>query len=62
MLTVITADRAVTIMFPLKSMRLRMKGARYVVACGWITCFFLTILPATGIPYFGDSFFGRTGN
>ena len=61
MLTAITADRWMNIMFPLKMGNYRMKHAKIVVLTGWLVCFFLTILPATGIPYFGDSFFGRTG-
>ena len=61
MLTAITADRAITIMFPLKDWRLRMKGAKIIAGSGWLVCFILTLLPATGIPYFGGLFFGKTG-
>ena len=61
MLTAITVDRAITILFPLKMGSFRLKNARYVALIGWIVCFFLTILPATPISYFGDAFFGRTG-
>jgi hypothetical protein len=61
MLTAITADRWMNIMFPLKMGNYRIKHARIIVLVGWIVCFFLSILPATGIPYFGNAFFGRTG-
>ena len=60
MLTVITADRLYVIIFPLKT-KVRLSQARYLVMTGWGVCFFLSILPALGIPYFGDAFFGRSG-
>ncbi|CAD5116857.1 DgyrCDS5699 [Dimorphilus gyrociliatus] len=60
MLTAITVDRVIAINFPLKG-GIRMKNAKIVVLFGWLVCFLLTIIPATKISYFGESFFGRTG-
>lgn len=60
MLTAITVDRVIAINFPLKG-GIRMKNAKIVVIFGWLACFVLTIIPATKISYFGDSFFGRSG-
>ncbi|KAK2157989.1 hypothetical protein LSH36_179g02007 [Paralvinella palmiformis] len=61
MLTAITVDRFVKIVFPLKMGNIRMKHARLTALIGWCGCLALSVLPALGIPYFGDSFFGRTG-
>jgi hypothetical protein len=61
MLTAITVDRVVSIMFPLKMRAFRLKHARLVAGSGWVACVLLSVLPATGAPYFGDAFFGRTG-
>ena len=62
MLTAITMDRVLTILFPLNLVHIRMKHAKIITAIGWSVCTFLTLLPVFGIPYFGDAFFGRTGN
>jgi len=61
MLTAITADRATTLLFPLKFGQMRMKQARLVAAAAWIVCIFISVLPVTKIPYFGNAFFGKTG-
>ena len=61
MLTVITLDRVVAIIFPLKRVNLRIRHARLVVMAGWCVCLVFSVLPTTGIGYFGDAFFGRTG-
>ena len=61
MLTSITLDRAVTIIFPLKFGHIRMKHARFVALGGWLTCLLLSIIPISEISYFGESFFGRSG-
>ena len=62
MLTAITVDRTITILFPLKIGRMRLKSARYIALAGWILCVFLSIIPLVKIPYFGSYYFGRTGN
>ncbi len=62
MLTSITLDRVVTLLFPLRAGRLRLKHARVIAGVGWGACAVLTLLPVLGIPYFGDAFFGRTGS
>ena len=61
MLTCITMDRVITILFPLNVGRFRLKHARIVAVMGWCVCTFLTLLPVFGVSYFGDAFFGRTG-
>ena len=61
MMSAITADRMVAILFPMKTGQFRLRHARYVAGAGWLVCFFLSILPTMGLDYFGDSFFGRTG-
>ena len=61
MLTVVTADRLFAILFPFKIGSFRMTHARGLVIGGWSVCFFLSILPALRIVYFGDAFFGRSG-
>lgn len=62
MLTAITMDRVLTILFPLNLVHIRMRHAKIITAIGWSVCTFLTLIPVFGIPYFGDAFFGRTGN
>ncbi len=62
MLTVITLDRVITIMFPLKTELFRLKKAAVVAGCGWVVCLVLTLLPISKTAYFGDAFFGRTGS
>ena len=60
-LTAITAERVMSIMFPLKIGQMHMKSARVTALGGWILCFVISVLPITTIPYFGHAFFGRTG-
>ena len=61
-MTVITMDRVVSIIFTFKLPQLRVKHARNVLIVGWIVCFVFSVLPATGLEYFGDEFYGRTGD
>ena len=61
MLTAITMERTMAIIFPLKMGKFRMKYARLVALLGWGICLFLTLIPTTRIEYFGNAFFGRTG-
>ena len=60
-LTAITADRAMSILFPLKMGQMRMKTARITALVEWLLSFFVSILPIMKIPYFGPAFFGTTG-
>ena len=60
-LTAITLDRTLTILYPLKMGQVRLKHGRAVMACGWAVCLVISVLPAMHIPYFGEAFFGRTG-
>lgn len=60
-LTIITLDRTLAIMYPLKMGKVRLKHARILMVLIWLAGFFLSILPTLGIPYFGAAFFGRTG-
>ncbi len=61
MLTVITLDRLVNILVPLKAKAFSLKKAMMVVAGVWIVCLVITLLPVSKASYFGDAFFGRTG-
>ena len=61
MLTAITGDRMLAILFPLKMGSFRLKHARGVALCGWVVGFLFSVLPAFKLPYFGNKFFGRTG-
>jgi hypothetical protein len=61
MLAIITLDRTMAIMYPLKMGNFRLKHARIVSGITWLLGLFLSVLPTLGIPYFGTAFFGRTG-
>ena len=61
MLTVITIERLLTIMYPLQFGHMRLKHARLVTAAGWFVCIVLSVVPTLRLPYFGDAFFGSTG-
>ncbi|KAI0227369.1 hypothetical protein LSAT2_022198, partial [Lamellibrachia satsuma] len=61
MLTVMTIERLLTIMYPLQFRHMRLKHARLVTAAGWFVCIVLSALPTFRLPYFGDAFFGSTG-
>ena len=50
-----------TLLYPLKFGRMRMKQARLIAVTCWIVCIFISVLPVTKISYFGDAFFGKTG-
>ncbi|XP_070570745.1 G-protein coupled receptor GRL101-like [Ptychodera flava] len=59
-LTVITLDRFLIIVFPLKFIRIKLKTATLIVLIGWIVVAVLSFLPLVGIPYFGDNYYGRS--
>ncbi|XP_063432567.1 G-protein coupled receptor GRL101-like isoform X1 [Mytilus trossulus] len=59
-LTVITLDRLVCIIFPLKLKRLGMKEALIVMPSLWVLVVFLSACPLMGIEYF-ENFYGRSG-
>ncbi len=61
MLTVITLDRVVNILFPMKVKFINLKKAAITSMVGWLVCLFITLLPVSKVDYFGDAFFGRTG-
>ncbi|XP_070537539.1 G-protein coupled receptor GRL101-like [Ptychodera flava] len=60
LLTVITLDRFLLIVFPLKYIRMHLKAAIIIVVVSWIVVAFLSFLPLIGIPYFGDNFYSRS--
>ncbi|XP_077864669.1 LOW QUALITY PROTEIN: uncharacterized protein LOC102803184 [Saccoglossus kowalevskii] len=60
-LTVITVDRFCCIVFPFKFRRLKAKTAIRVISCGWILVAMLSLLPLSGIPYFQDQYYARSG-
>ncbi|XP_070569241.1 G-protein coupled receptor GRL101-like [Ptychodera flava] len=59
-LTGITLDRFLSIVFPLKFIRIQLKTTIIIMVVGWIAVAFLSFLPLLGIPYFGDSFYSRS--
>lgn len=59
-LTVITIDRLICIIFPLKVKRLGLKKAFVVMPCVWTLVFFLSASPLLGFDYFSN-FYGRSG-
>lgn len=59
-LTVITLDRLICIIFPLKLKRLGIKQASVVMPCIWIVVIVLSGIPLFGLDYF-DNFYGRSG-
>ncbi len=62
MLTVITMDRLVNILFPMKAkVYINMGKAAGTAMAGWLVCLVITLLPVSKMNYFGESFFGRTG-
>lgn len=61
MLTTITMDRVMAIVFPLKMRWVRLFHAFLVASGCWLVAIFMSILPTTRISYFGDAYFGTTG-
>ncbi|XP_038067180.1 uncharacterized protein LOC119737135 [Patiria miniata] len=59
-LTVITLDRFLCIMFPFGRLKLGRKSVRWVIAGTWVLAFLLSIIPALGLPYFGERYYGRS--
>ncbi|XP_046578540.1 G-protein coupled receptor GRL101-like [Haliotis rubra] len=59
-LTVITLDRLICIIFPLRLKRLGLKEATVVMILVWVVVFTLSILPLMGLDYF-EHFYGRSG-
>ncbi|XP_077989864.1 uncharacterized protein LOC144444325 [Glandiceps talaboti] len=59
-LTVMTIDRFVIIVFPFKCIRLKLKTCTFLIIVGWIVVAVISFLPLVGIPYFGESFYGRS--
>ena len=53
--------RCLTLMYPLRFGRMRIKTARLIVACGWMTAIVLSLLPLSKGSIFGDAYYGRTG-
>ncbi|XP_046351101.2 G-protein coupled receptor GRL101-like [Haliotis rufescens] len=59
-LTVITLDRLICIIFPLRLKRLGLKEATVVMILVWLIVFILSTLPLMGLDYF-ENFYGRSG-
>ncbi|GFS05710.1 G-protein coupled receptor GRL101 [Elysia marginata] len=59
-LTVITLDRLICIIFPLRFARLSLRNAVRVISAVWLLVFILSIVPLTGMAYF-QNFYGRSG-
>ncbi|XP_033121188.1 uncharacterized protein LOC117120284 [Anneissia japonica] len=56
-LTVITVDRFISIVFPFSRFKMRSRGAIRVLAIGWILVFLVSIIPAINSEYF-DQYYG----
>ncbi|KAL3889942.1 hypothetical protein ACJMK2_002258 [Sinanodonta woodiana] len=59
-LTIITLDRLIVIIFPLKLRRIGIKEAVIAMLLLWVVAFFLSLIPLVGIDYF-HNFYGRSG-
>lgn len=59
-LTVITLDRLICIVFPLRLKRLGLKQATVVMLSVWLMVFVLSVMPLLGLDYFSE-FYGRSG-
>lgn len=60
-LLVITIDRLITITFPFRIYKMRMKDAQLIIAILWLVAIVLSGLPLIRhLPYF-DNFYGRSG-
>ena len=65
MLTLITTDRLICIVFPFRVRRMNLKIARTVVGGIWIFGIMISVIPALGLDYFYDSirnvgFYGKS--
>ncbi|KAI2798172.1 hypothetical protein BLOT_013290 [Blomia tropicalis] len=59
-LLVITIDRLITITFPFRIYKMRMKDAKLIIAILWLVSILLSGLPLLRFRYF-DNFYGRSG-
>jgi leucine-rich repeat-containing G protein-coupled receptor 8 len=59
-LTIITLDRLICIIFPLKLKRLGLRQAVLVMVSIWVVVFVISATPLTGLEYFYN-FYGRSG-
>lgn len=59
-LIVITIDRLITITFPFRIYKMRMKDAKIIIAALWLVAIVLSGLPLIQVHYF-DNFYGRSG-
>jgi len=59
-LLVITIDRLITITFPFRIHKMRMKDAKLIIAILWLVAIILSGLPLIRLRYF-DNFYGRSG-
>nr|XP_006817056.1 PREDICTED: uncharacterized protein LOC102804127 [Saccoglossus kowalevskii] len=60
-LTFITFDRFMSIVFPFRFRRISFQKAAVVMATAWLVVVILSCLPLTGIEYFGDEYYARSG-
>ncbi|KAI8764290.1 G-protein coupled receptor GRL101, partial [Biomphalaria glabrata] len=59
-LTIITIDRLICIILPLRMTRLSVREATYTMLFIWLLVFFISVVPLMDIPYF-QNFYGRSG-
>jgi hypothetical protein len=60
-LTVITLDRYMCVMYPLNIKRRSLRSAYAIMAFIWGLCFMLALLPIISIPYFGEHYYSNNG-
>ena len=60
LLTLITTDRFLGVVFPFSRFRLHTKSSRVAVVIVWLIAFMLSLLPVTLQDVFGDRFYGRS--
>ncbi|RUS77959.1 hypothetical protein EGW08_014268, partial [Elysia chlorotica] len=59
-LTIITLDRLICIIFPLRFARLSVRNAVRVICAVWLIVFLISVVPLSGMDYF-QNFYGRSG-
>ncbi|KAL5011102.1 hypothetical protein ScPMuIL_013407 [Solemya velum] len=60
-IALITFDRYISIMYPFYLKKRNLKLAVGIMMTIWGVCLVLTVLPVSGIPYFGHSFYNDNG-
>ncbi|PIK59092.1 putative G-protein coupled receptor [Apostichopus japonicus] len=59
-ITIVSLDRFICVVFPFSRFKLSLKATNILVTIGWLVGFFIAVIPTLRLPYFGDSYYGRT--